>query len=90
VPALEQRIDRLEQNVRQLESERAKTANDESERRAKLERCVAEANAAYDQSLARNGTKTGKGLYSVPITVSAEMQSQKQSKIEECKLLYSK
>jgi len=88
--ALEQRVNRLEQSVSQLESERDRANNDESARRAKLENCVAEANAAFDNNLANNGTKARNGSYNVPVPVLAEMQRQKQGKIEECRLLYSK
>jgi hypothetical protein len=90
VPALEQRVTRLEQSVHQLEAERDKTNLDDSARRAKLESCVAEANAAFEADLVRNGTKTRNGSYNVPIPVLTEMQSRKQGKIEECRLLYSK
>jgi uncharacterized protein HemX len=90
VTALEQRVGRLEQSVRQLESERDKTNNNESARRANLESCVAEANAAFDRNLVTNGTKARNGSYNVSVPVLAEMQRQKQGKIEECRLLYSK
>lgn len=87
---LEQRVNRLEQSVHRLESEHSKSASDESALRAKLESCVAEANAAFDRNLVQNGTKARNGGYSVPVPVLGEMQRQKQGKIEECKLLYSK
>lgn len=90
VPNLEQRVSRLEQSVQQLESERDKSAKDDSDRRARLESCVAQANAAFDSNLVSNGTKNRSGSYSVPVPVMAEMQRQKQGKIEECRLLYSK
>jgi hypothetical protein len=90
VPNLEQRVSRLEQSVQQLESERDKAGKDDSDRRAKLESCVAHANANFDSTLASNGTKNGRGSYSVPVAVLAEMQKQKQGKVEECRLLYAK
>jgi hypothetical protein len=90
VTALEQRVSRLEESVHQLQSERDKTSTDESARRAKLESCVAEATAAYDRNLVSNGTKAGNGSYNVSVLVLAEMQRQKQGKIAECRLLYSK
>lgn len=83
VPSLEQRVSRLEQSVRQLESERVKSADDDSARRAKLESCVAQANATFDSNLVSNGTKNRSGTYSVSVPVLAEMQRQKQGKIEE-------
>ena len=88
--SLEQRVSRLEQSARQFEAGRDKNAADESARRAKLESCVGEANAAYDRNIVSNGTKGRNGNYSVPVTVASEMNKLKQSKIEECKLLYSK
>ncbi len=90
VPALEQRVARLEQSVHQLESERDRGVSDESPRRAKLEGCVAAANVEFQNNVAGNGTKARNGSYSVPVGVLAEMQRQKQGKIEECKLLYFK
>jgi hypothetical protein len=90
VAALEQRVSRLEQSVNQLEAGRAKTNADELARRERLESCVAEANAAFDRDKVSNGTKARNGSYNVPVPVVAEMQRQKQGKIEECRLLYSK
>jgi hypothetical protein len=90
VTPLEQRVNRLEQTVQQLEAEQNKTSNDEVARRAKLENCVAGANAAFDSSIISNGTRSRNGSYSVPVPVEAEMLRQKQAKIEECRLLYSK
>lgn len=86
---LEQRVNRLEQTVRQLEADQGKTSNEAAARRAKLEDCVAGANAAFDSGIISNGTRSHNGSYSVPVPVEAEMLRQKQAKIEECKLLYS-
>ena len=90
VPSLEQRVGSLEGRVHQLEAERDKARSDESASRDKLESCVAEASAAFDRNIISNGTKARNGSYSVAVPVLAEMQRQKQGKIEECKLLYSK
>jgi hypothetical protein len=90
VPALEQRLKQLEERTRQLEAERTKTSEDDAARRAQLEGCVAAANAEFDLSLSRNGTKQRNGTYSVPVVLLEQMQRQKQSKIEQCRLLYSK
>jgi septal ring factor EnvC (AmiA/AmiB activator) len=87
---LEQRVGQLEQNMQRLESARTKTAEDEAARRAKLENCVAEANSAFERNLISNGTKARNGSYNVPVPVLGEMQRQKQGKIDECRLLYSK
>jgi hypothetical protein len=90
VTALEQRVSRLEQSVNQLDAERDKINTAESARREKLESCVAEANATFDRNVASNGTRARNGSYNVPVPVVTEMQRQKQGKIEECRLLYSK
>ncbi len=90
VTNLEKRVDHLEQSIHQLESERNKTADDDAARRAKLESCVAEANAAFERNMVSNGTKQRNGSYNVPVPVLSEMQRVKQGKIEECRLLYSK
>jgi hypothetical protein len=90
VTNLEQRVKNLEDKARQLESERAKSSDGDAARRAKLEGCVAEANADFQKNLVGNGTKARNGSYNVPVPVLTEMQRQKQGKIEECRLLYSK
>lgn len=90
VPALEQRVKQLEERTRQLEAEETKNTNDDDVRRLKLENCVAEANADFQKNLENNGTKARNGSYTVPVPLLEQMQRQKQSKIEECRLLYSK
>ncbi len=57
VTTLEKRVDHLEQTVHQLEADRAKAADDDSARRAKLESCVADANAAFQTDMVSNGTR---------------------------------
>jgi outer membrane murein-binding lipoprotein Lpp len=94
VTDLEKRVSGLEQSVRQLESDSqvraTKAAGDDEDRREKLRACVADANAAFEQSVRSNGTKLGNGSYDVGVPLLEQMQKQKQSKIEECRLLYSK
>ncbi|MBZ5526562.1 MAG: hypothetical protein LAN71_01480 [Acidobacteriia bacterium] len=90
VTNIEKRVDHLEQTVHQLEADRTKAADDDSARRAKLESCVAEANAAFERNTISNGTRLRNGSYNVPVAVVSEMQKAKQGKIEECRLLYSK
>jgi len=87
---LEKRIDQLEQTIRQLQADRTKAADDDSARRAKLESCVADADADFQKFLVSNGIKQRNGSYNVAVPVLEQMQRQKQGKIEECKLLYSK
>ncbi len=90
VTNLEKRVNHLEQTVHQLEADRTKAADDDSSRRAKLESCVAEANAAFQRNMVSNGTRQRNGSYNVPVPVLSEMQRVKQGKIEECRLLYAK
>ncbi len=90
VPALEERVKQLEERTRQLEAERTKSADNDAARRGKLESCVADANADFQRNLESNGTKAGHGSYNVPVPLLEQMQRQKQAKIEECRLLYSK
>ena len=90
VTNLEKRVDKLDQTVHQLEADRTKAVDDDSARRAKLESCVAEANADFDRNMISNGTKKRDGSYSVPVPAASEMQRVKQGKIDECRLLYSK
>lgn len=90
VTNLEQRVNQLENKIRQQETDHAKNADEEAARKLKLEACVFRANAEFEASLDSNGTKARNGSYNVPVPVAAEMQRQKQGKIEECRLLYSK
>jgi hypothetical protein len=90
VTSLEQRVNRLEERTRQLEAEQNKGSEDDTARRAKLENCVAEADADFQSNMERNGTKARNGTYNVPVPLLTEMQRQKQGKIEECRILYSK
>jgi hypothetical protein len=83
-------VKQLEERTRQLEAERTKNANDDDVRRLKLENCVSEANADFQKNLENNGKKARNGSYNVPVPLLEQMQRQKQSKMEECRLLYSK
>jgi len=90
VADLEKRVSNLEQNVHQLEADRTKSADEESAKRTQLENCVTEADAQFDTSMMHNGTKQRNGSFDVPMLAMEQMQRQKQGKIEECKLRYSK
>jgi hypothetical protein len=89
VAALEKRVTTLEQTVNQLQADRAAVDKD-ADRRTKLESCVADADAQFNRDIASNGELQRNGTYNVPVPVASEMQRVKQSKIDECKLLYSK
>ena len=87
---LEQRVTQLEQSVGKLQADLKKTTDDERTRLALLAQCVADANAAYERGLANNGSKGRGEIYSVPVTLLAEIRKQRLDKVEECKLLYQK
>jgi outer membrane murein-binding lipoprotein Lpp len=87
---LEKRVGSLEESIRHLEADRTKATDEESLKRARLEGCVADANADFDSNMIHNGTKQRNGSYNVPVPALEQMQRQKQSKIEECRLLYSR
>jgi len=87
---LEQRMKQLEERTHQLEAERTKTSVEDATRRAKLEACVADANDDFQRNLERNGKKQRDGSFTVPVPTSEQMQRQRQGKIEECRVLYSK
>jgi hypothetical protein len=88
--AIEQRVNRLEQRLNTLESERKVKLGEDADKRVGLEKCLADANSAYDQNIALNGTKTARGGYNLPVAVASELLRQKQDKLEECKVLYSR
>jgi outer membrane murein-binding lipoprotein Lpp len=87
VTNLEQRVNQLESETRELKSERA--ADDDAARRTKLEACVEEVSTDFQRNLVSNGTKQRNGSYNVPVPTLAEMQRNKQGKIRECQLQYS-
>ena len=88
VTNLEQRVNQLESKTRELESERIKSVveDEDASTRSKLEACVETATTDFNRSLANNATK---GRNSVPKSSLAEMQRQKQIKIEDCRVMYS-
>ena len=90
VTPLEKRVEKLEQAVQKFEAQQNKSADEDAARRAKLETCVAEANAEFQSSANRNGTRQANGTYNIPVPLLEQMQRQRQAKIEECRLLYSK
>lgn len=84
------RVENLEQAFQKLEAQQNKSADEDAARRAKLESCVSEANAEFQSSAGRNGTRQANGTYNIPLPLLEQMQRQRQAKIEECRLLYSK
>jgi len=84
-------MNQLENKTRELESERIKSTNEDEDAsiRSKLEACVETATTDFKRSLANDANKRRNGSHSVPKPTLAEMQHQKQSKIEDCRLIYS-
>jgi hypothetical protein len=91
VTNLEQRLNQLENKTRELESERTKSAveDDDARIRANLEACVETVTTDFKRSLANNTAKRRNSPHSVPKPTLAEMQRQKQSKIDDCRLIYA-
>ncbi len=87
--ALQKRVTDLEEHVKKLEAERKTAAQEDSDRRQKLEACVTvDADEVYWAYVRINGTKKGGGTYFAPQYVWDQARRQKLDKIEECKLLY--
>lgn len=87
VPSLEKRVSDLESKVKSLEDKRQKDSDAEAQKESDFKECVAEAKDDYDAAVKRNGAKDPAG-YRLDLRVMQEIEHQKQSKIEECKLLY--
>src|ERR1035437_8211984 len=85
---LEKRVSNLVEKTKPLESDKIKAADEASQKEFLLKACVADANDQYQKNIVSNGTKGRGGTYSLPITAMNALDRQKQSKIEECKLLY--
>jgi hypothetical protein len=80
----EQRANLLEQRIKALEAKPPGNMS-ESMQQVNLESCVSQANAAFEKEIISKGTKTTNGSYNVPDQVRAELEKQKQTKIEQCK-----
>jgi hypothetical protein len=87
VSALEKRVADLEKKVQTLEASNKADADAVAQKELDFKNCVQQANDDYMTNVRNNGTKTRTG-YSVDTRVMPEIERQKQSKIEECKLLY--
>jgi len=74
--------------VKSQEEARAAAENEKSQKESSFSLCLSNANLEYQRAIEANGTRTGKGTYSLPVVTLREFDRQKQSKIEECKLLY--
>jgi hypothetical protein len=84
VPALERRVKQLGERTSQLEAERTKTSEDDA---ARLRR-GRQRRIRFEPVPQRH--KITKRHVNVPVTLLEQMQRQKESKIEQCRLLYSK
>jgi hypothetical protein len=87
VSVLEKRVTDLEGKVKTLEEKQKDTADAASEKLAQFTDCVNKANDDYLSAVRSNGTKNRNG-YSVDTRVMEQIERQKQTKLEECRLLY--
>jgi hypothetical protein len=88
VPALEKRISDLEARTKAIEDNQKAKTDADAKNEARFKECIYSADDDFDTNLRNNGEKNGKGGYSVPTPILEQMQRQKQSRYEECKLLY--
>jgi hypothetical protein len=88
VPPLEKRITELETKVKNLEDLQEARANADSIKETDFKQCVYRADDEFDHALRMNGSKNSDGSYAVPTSTLQQIQRQKESKLEECKLLY--
>jgi hypothetical protein len=88
VPPLEKRIAELETKVKHLEELQEAKASADSIKEADFRDCVSRADNEFDHSLRMNGAKNSDGSYAVATSTLEQIRRQKESKLEECKLLY--
>ncbi|SRR6266702_1925653 len=88
LPTLEKRVADLESKVKTLEGMQKEKSDSVSQNQADFRDCVHAADDDFMQAVRSNGTKNGRGSYSVETQALREIERQKQSKLEECKLLY--
>ena len=88
MPSLEKRVSDLETKIKTIEDTQKEKAQEDATKEARFKQCVYSADDDYDAGLRLNGTKNKNGSYAVPTASLAELQRQKQNKLEECKLLY--
>ena len=88
VPTLEKRISDLESKVKTLEDKQQAKADADSTNEANFKECVRSADDDYNSTLRLNGTKNSNGSIAIDASSLQQLQRQKQSKLEECKLLY--
>lgn len=87
--ALQKRVTDLEEHMKKLETEKKAAAQEDADRRQRLENCVtADANETYWNYIRLNGKIKSEGTYLAPQYVWDQARRQKLDKIEECKLLY--
>jgi hypothetical protein len=92
---LDNRVLALEKHAAELEI-RVKTLEDAQKARAdaatissnEFRQCVQRADDSFDSGLRMNGSKNKDGSYAVPTSTLQQLQRQKESKLEECKLLF--
>jgi len=84
----EKRISELEAKVKRLQEKQQQDADAASAKEAQFKECVDQADIDYHAAVRGNGTKNGSSSYSVDLRVMQTIERQKESKLEECKLLY--
>jgi len=85
--ALEKRVADLESRVKLAEEKQAANAETVTQQEVAFKNCLTQANEDFLAAVRNNGTKNRFG-YAVDVRVQSILESAKQHKIEECKLLY--
>jgi hypothetical protein len=88
IDTLEKRVSELETKVKSLQENVKANSDATAQKQTDFRNCVSMADDDYMAALRANGAKTGAGSYSVDLRVEQTIERQKQSKLEECKLLY--
>jgi hypothetical protein len=87
VSMLEKQVTELEGKVKTIEEKQTQTADAASEKQAQFRDCVDGADDDFLSAVRSNGTKNRNG-YAVDTRVMEQIERQKQTKLEECRLLY--
>jgi hypothetical protein len=88
VPALEKRIADVEAKMKTVEDKQQAKIDADSINEVNFKECVRSADDDYNSTLRLNGTKNSNGSIAIATSSLQQLQRQKQSKLEECKILY--
>jgi hypothetical protein len=88
VPSLEKRVSDLETKMKAIEDDKKARADADAINESSFKQCIFSADEEFSKSIHLNGSKNANGSYAVPTATLQQMNRQKETKYEECKLLY--